>query len=400
MGSASREQTTQAKQHVELIPRDAWTAHLSDDQEDDVKEHLLDVDGGADTPGEPKIRVRGLRRRLEAGGEEILGGVDLDVPRGVVMGIIGPSGGGKSTLLRALNRLWEPAPGTVFLDGADICGLDVLALRRKVGMLFQQPAMFDGQFIRCYYCAMASLANVTLLNYSWQTPSDKQPVMVKEALNKLIPASKEKKIDEKNDRLNTRGLLRRKNMGSFPSNSIKKKLRDTCVAVPFYAKMKQTSRGCFDQSFCMLTPGTVADNVRYGPLLRGKKLTEAEVKDLLILADLDPALSSRPANELSVGQAQRVALARTLANNPEVLLLDEPTSALDPISTQNIEDTITRLKNTRGLTTVIVSHSVKQIQRIADLVCLVVAGKVVEVLVPSELSKAVHPIARLFLELS
>ncbi|CAN6215790.1 unnamed protein product [Urochloa humidicola] len=205
------------------------------------------------------------------------------------MGIIGPSGSGKSTLLRALNRLWEPAPGAVFLDGADICGLDVRALRRRVGMLFQQPAMFDG---------------------------------------------------------------------------------------------------------------TVAYNVRYGPQLRGKKLTEAEVQNLLTLADLDPAMSSKPATELSVGQAQRVALARTLANDPEVLLLDEPTSALDPISTQNIEDTIVRLKKTRGLTTVIVSHSVKQIQRIADLVCLLVAGEIVEVLSPSKLSNAKHPMARRFLELS
>jgi ABC-type transporter Mla maintaining outer membrane lipid asymmetry ATPase subunit MlaF len=104
------------------------------------------VDGGANGGGAggPKIRVRGLRRRSEASGEEILRGVDLDVPRGVVMGVIGPSGSGKSTLLRALNRLWEPAPGAVTLDGADICGMDVLALRRKVGMLFQLPAMFDG----------------------------------------------------------------------------------------------------------------------------------------------------------------------------------------------------------------------------------------------------------------
>ena len=84
----------------------------------------------------------------------------------------------------------------------------------------------------------------------------------------------------------------------------------------------------------------------------------------------------------------------------QVLLLDEPTSALDPISTQNIEEAIVRLKKTRGLTTVIVSHSVKQIQRIADLVCLLVAGEIVEVLAPSELSRAKHPMARRFLELS
>ena len=54
---------------------------------------------------EPKIRVRGLQRRAEATGEEILRGVHLDVPRGVVMGVIGPSGSGKSTLLRGKNRM-------------------------------------------------------------------------------------------------------------------------------------------------------------------------------------------------------------------------------------------------------------------------------------------------------
>ena len=144
----------------------------------------------------------------------------------------------------------------------------------------------------------------------------------------------------------------------------------------------------------------MADNVRYGPQLRGKKLTDAEVKNFLSLADLDPSLASRPASELSVGQAQRVALARTLANDPEVILLDEPTSALDPISTQNIEEAIVRLKKTRGITTVMVSHSVNQIRRIADIVCLLVAGEVVEVLDPVHLSTAQHPMARRFLELS
>jgi ABC-type phosphate transport system ATPase subunit len=205
---------------------------------------------------------------------------------------------------------------------------------------------------------------------------------------------------------------------------------------PLQKKIHVKNRLIF-YSFCA-APGTVADNVRYGPQLRGKKLTDVEVKNLLSQSDLDPALCSRPASDLSVGQAQRVALARTLANDPEVgmsrifdcrialslqaeilpqfngtdtffarlccrmqvLLLDEPTSALDPISTQNIEEAIVRLKQTRGLTTVIVSHSVKQIQRIADLVCLVVDGEVVEVLAPSELSEAKHPMARRFLELS
>lgn len=64
--------------------------------------------------------------------------------------------------------------------------------------------------------------------------------------------------------------------------------------------------------------GTAADNVRYGPQLRGKKLSDEEVYKLLALADLDSSFFSKPGRELSVGQAQRVALARTLANEPEV----------------------------------------------------------------------------------
>ncbi|KOM43375.1 hypothetical protein LR48_Vigan05g097900 [Vigna angularis] len=149
-----------------------------------------------------------------------------------------------------------------------------------------------------------------------------------------------------------------------------------------------------------LFQGTAADNVRYGPGLRGKKLTDDEVRKLLAMADLDASFMDKSGDELSVGQAQRVALARTLANSPEVLLLDEPTSALDPISTENIEDALMKLNKNRGMTVIMVSHSIKQIQRIADIVCLLVDGEIVEVLKPDKLSEAKHPMARRFLELS
>ncbi|CAN0907773.1 ABC transporter I family member 17 [Linum grandiflorum] len=85
------------------------------------------------------------------------------------------------------------------------------------------------------------------------------------------------------------------------------------------------------------------------------------------MADLDSSFYGKSGSELSVGQQQRVALARMLANDPEVLLLDEPTSVLDPISTQNVEDVLIKLKEERGMTVVMVSHSVKQIQRALHL---------------------------------
>lgn len=92
---------------------------------------------------EMKIEVRNLTRVSDKD-VRILNKINLDIGKGVIMGVIGPSGSGKSTFLRALNRLWEPASASVFLDGVDICHVDVLDLRRKVGMLFQLPALFEG----------------------------------------------------------------------------------------------------------------------------------------------------------------------------------------------------------------------------------------------------------------
>jgi ABC-type methionine transport system ATPase subunit len=88
----------------------------------------------------PKIEIRGLR--YGAGGAEILAGVDALVPDGEVTAVVGPSGAGKSTLLRAINRLIEPTSGEVYLDGEPTGSLDPLELRRRVGMVFQIPALF------------------------------------------------------------------------------------------------------------------------------------------------------------------------------------------------------------------------------------------------------------------
>lgn len=111
---------------------------------EEAQEHLLAVDvNDKACEHRTKIIVRGLRKESDKD-VPILRNINLEIPKGVIMGVIGPSGSGKSTLLRALNRLWEPPSATVFLDGVDICDLDVLSLRRKVGMLFQLPALFEG----------------------------------------------------------------------------------------------------------------------------------------------------------------------------------------------------------------------------------------------------------------
>lgn len=128
-----------------LVPIKTLTAVILIWVDDDSQEHLLaagDIEAGGDD-AQTKFRIRNLTKKSDAG-VTILGGVNLDIPKGVVFGIIGPSGSGKSTLLRSLNRLWEPPPGTVFMDDRDIRNLDVVSLRRKVGMLFQIPALFEG----------------------------------------------------------------------------------------------------------------------------------------------------------------------------------------------------------------------------------------------------------------
>jgi ABC-type methionine transport system ATPase subunit len=87
-----------------------------------------------------KIEISGLEYAI--GGTEILKDVDVAIRDGGVTAVVGPSGAGKSTLLRAINRLIEPTSGEVFLDGEPTSGLDPLELRRRVGMVFQIPALF------------------------------------------------------------------------------------------------------------------------------------------------------------------------------------------------------------------------------------------------------------------
>ena len=196
-----------------------------------------------------------------AGEAEILRGVTFAVQAGEVFSVVGPSGAGKSTLLRTINRLVESTAGNIFLDGAPIEEIDPLELRRRIGMVFQLPALFGD---------------------------------------------------------------------------------------------------------------TVEDSVLYGVRLAGKC---ADVERLLGLAGLAPSLASRNPQSLSVGQQQRVSIARALALEPEVLLMDEPTSALDQVARQRIEDLIKQLNKELGLTLVVVSHALDQVERIADRVVLLIDGR-------------------------
>ena len=209
--------------------------------------------------GLAKVRLSDVR--YVVGEVEILKGITATVGAGEVVSIVGPSGAGKSTLLRTINRLVELTAGEIFLDGAATSEMNPLELRRRVGMVFQLPALFGE---------------------------------------------------------------------------------------------------------------TVADVVLYGLRLVGRS---TDVRRLLESVGLDPSMASRNPQSLSVGQQQRVSIARALALEPEVLLMDEPTSALDQAARQRVEDLIGDLNSRLDLTIVLVSHALDQVERVADRVLLLVAGR-------------------------
>ena len=121
-------------------------------------------------------------------------------------------------------------------------------------------------------------------------------------------------------------------------------------------------RACLVPQLPALLPGTVADNVRYGPFLTGKAIA---VEQPLSQAGLTRLYADRDAGQLSVGEQQRVMLARALALEPEVLLLDEPTSALDDYTRGGVERTLAELAATTDLSMVLVTHDRAQAERMA-----------------------------------
>jgi phosphate transport system ATP-binding protein len=228
------------------------------------------------TPGH-SVTLDGLRAFY--GDAEQVKGVDLEFPANQVTAIIGPSGCGKSTMVRCINRMHEEIPGAhtkgrVLLDDLDVYGssVDVVAVRRAIGMVFQKPNPFP---------TMSIFDNVA-------------------------------------------------------------------------AGLRLTSRG----------RGELQTKVEAA--LRGAGLWE-EVKDRL----------TEPGAGLSGGQQQRLCIARSLAVDPEVLLMDEPCSALDPIATLKIEELIDQLK--ARVTIVIVTHNMQQAARVADRTAFMLTGNLVEV---------------------
>ncbi len=215
---------------------------------------------------------------LHYGSKMALNNISIQIPEKKVTAFIGPSGCGKSTFLRSLNRMNDlidgvKIEGKILVDGINIYdnNIDVVTLRKKVGMVFQKSNPF--------------------------------------------------------------------------------------------AK-------------------SIYENIAYGPRINGLKdrkqldeIVETALKNAAIWDEVKDRLGDS-ALGLSGGQQQRLCIARTLAVNPEIVLMDEPASALDPLSTSKIEELIVQLKE--KYTIVIVTHNMQQAARISDNTAFFYLGELIE----------------------
>ena len=239
----------------------------------------------------PLVEIRGLR--FARGSRMIFDGVDLDIPRGRITAIMGPSGTGKTTLLKLIGGQLRPLSGSIHVDGEEVHQLSrdkLYRLRKRMGLLFQSGAL--------------------------------------------------------------------------------------------------------------LTDLDVFENVAF-PLREHTDLPESMLRDL-VLMKLE-AVGLRGArhlntSELSGGMARRVALARAIALDPMMIMYDEPFTGQDPISMGVLVKLIRRLNDALGLTSIVVSHDVKETVGISDYIYLLSDGKVVGQGTPDELGRSDSEWAQQFLQ--
>ncbi len=222
-------------------------------------------------PVVPKIRIRGLRKAF--GDKIVLDGIDLDVTPRTSMVVIGGSGTGKSVLLKCVLGLLEPDAGSIEIDGRDVVRMDrgeAEAVRARVGMLFQNGALFD----------------------------------------------------------------------SLP----------------------------------------VWENVAFGLLAQhkvGKGEARGRAEEVLAQVGLGPSVGGLWPAELSGGMQKRVALARAIASQPDILFFDEPTTGLDPIMGAVIDNLIVDCVKRLGSTAVAITHDMASARRIGDRAAMINKGRIV-----------------------
>ena len=236
------------------------------------------------------IEIRNLGYAI--GGRPVFDGLDMDIQRGRVTAIMGPSGTGKTTLLRLITGQVAADSGSVVVAGQELRNIrrsDLYVLRRRMGMLFQNGAL---------------LTDLSVFE------------------NVAFPLREHTDLPER--------------------------------------------------------------------LIRQLVLTKLQAVGLRGAAELMPA-------ELSGGMSRRVALARAIVMDPEILIYDEPFVGLDPISLGMILRLIRRLNDALGITSIVVSHDVQEISTVADVVFLLSGGKVVAQGTPQQLHSYPSEIVRQFM---
>lgn len=146
------------------------------------------------------------------------------------------------------------------------------------------------------------------------------------------------------------------------------------------------------QNIGLLPHMTIAENVALVPKLKkwDKDAYVARVNDLLRMVNLDPEVyGSRYPNELSGGQQQRIGVIRAMAADPPIILMDEPFSALDPISREQLQDELVRLQEVISKTIIFVTHDIDEALKIANRICIVKDGNIVQVDTPEKILR--HP---------
>ena len=181
-------------------------------------------------------------------------------------------------------------------------------------------------------------------------------------------------------------------------NIVGKKEREL---LPIRSKM-----GVVFQYAALFDSMNVYANIAFG-LLRGprrkefKKLSQAEIAKRVVelLKEVGlPGIEKRLPPELSGGMRRRVGLARALATDPEIILYDEPTSGLDPVTAAAIDELIVRTRNTKNVTSVVVSHDMQSIFRIADKILMLYEGKAQIYGTPDEVRASADPIVQQFIK--
>ena len=175
--------------------------------------------------------------------------------------------------------------------------------------------------------------------------------------------------------------------------------QDITALTPAALAIARRQIGFLFQNAALFDSITVGDNVAF-PLRRHTRLPEAEVRarveEKLAAVGLADAVARMPA-ALSGGMRKRAGLARAMALDPSVLLVDEPSAGLDPVTSEEIDDLLVRVKRERGTTLVVVTHNIPSARRIGDTLLFLHEGRVLARGTAAELERSDHELVRQFM---